>query len=238
MIRLICLLLLSVFVVNTISAQQITVHGYLKDSITHFPIYNGTITNVNSGKKIATDAKGYFRIQAAPNDFFYILARSYNYDTLTYSFLYTDTITVYLTPSANLLPSVTVTAQYSRYQYDSIERRSAFEAGMGKPMTTLSSPNSGGFGVALNLDKFFKKKYKNRKRSEDLFDSLEESAYVDHRFSPHLVAQYTGFKADTLQAFITQNTPTYSWLRQHPSNEDVLYYINDKLKDLKAAKAK
>ena len=39
--------------------------------------------------------------------------------------------------------------------------------------------------------------------------------------------------------FKTMNryTPTYEWLRQHTTNDEVLFYINDKLKLFKASKA-
>jgi hypothetical protein len=233
--RLCYLLIFFIFAISEVGAQR-TVHGYLKDSITHLPVVGGIITNVTSKKKITSDVTGYFRIDAAPNDFFYVLAKSYNYDTLTYSYLFTDTISIYLSPAANLLPTVTVTASYSKYQLDSMERRAAFEAGLAPKMRTVSAANDLGFGVAINLDKFFKKRYKGREGSLRTFETLEESAYSDYRFSPHIVAHYTGFKGDTLQAFMRRYTPGYAWLRKHGSNEDVLYYINEKLKEFRVSK--
>jgi hypothetical protein len=44
------------------------------------------------------------------------------------------------------------------------------------------------------------------------------------------VAFYTGFKGDTLRQFLYENSPSYQWLRQHPTNEEVIYYISDQLK--------
>ncbi|MDB5191544.1 MAG: hypothetical protein JWQ96_1107 [Segetibacter sp.] len=221
---------------TTVNAQQVIINGYLKDSVTHFPIGGGSVTNVNSGKKITTDPRGYFRMEANLNDFIYVLARSYQYDTLTFSFLSTGTITIYLSPGVDFLPTVTVRALYSKYQSDSIQRRAAFESGLGTKMKTVSAPNNSGFGIALNLDKFFKDEYKGRKRSEKIFENLEESVYTDYRFSPHIVAYYTGYKGDTLQAFMHRYTPDYNWLRQHPTHEDVMYYINEKLKEFKSLK--
>ena len=103
-------------------AQSFTLKGLLKDSVTHLPIGGGTITNLKSGKKIRTEPSGYFQLEAAPNDFIFVLAKSYQYDTLTFTFLSKDTISIYLAPSANLLPTVTVTAQYTKYQSDSMQR--------------------------------------------------------------------------------------------------------------------
>ena len=164
-----------------------------------------------------------------------MLANNYHYDKLTYSFLFTDTITVYLSPLGNILPMVSVKTQYSKYQLDSMRRRGEFEESRGKQLNAFSSPNSSGFGIALNLDRLFKKRYKHKKRSEGIFETTEKSVYIDYRFSPHLVAYYTGFKGDTLRSFMQRFTPGYVWLRQHPTNEDILYYINDKLKEFKSS---
>ncbi len=214
----------------TIHAQQRMISGYLLDSLTHFAIINGTVTNGPALKSVHTNEKGFFRLQAAPNDFIYATAKSYHYDTLVYSFISTDTITIYLSPAGNILPNVTVTTKYTKYQLDSIERKTSFEQDMGKPMKTLSSSHPSGFGLTFNLDKLFKKKYRNRKRDERMFDIREKMAYTDYRFSPYIVAHYTGLKGDTLRNFLNKYTPDYNWLRQHPSNEDVMFYINDKLK--------
>ncbi len=231
MLKLYFLLLISLLRLNEGATQLITVNGYLKDSITHFPIAGGIISNVNTQKKIATDAKGFFRMEASPNDFLYVIAPSYHYDTITYSYLFTDTITIYLSPTGNVLPTVTVKSQYTKYQLDSLKRRAEFEDSRGKQLNTVSSNNSSAFGIGINLDRIFKKRYKYKKTSEGIHEMLEKSAYIDYRFSPHLVAYYTGLKGEKLQSFMQRFTPGYTWLRQHPTNEDVMYYINDKLKE-------
>jgi len=230
------ILFVLVFISLKINAQPKILSGYLLDSITHFPVINGTINNVTSKKKVYSDDKGFFRLQALPNDFIYASAKSYHHDTLTYSFMFTDTITIFLSPSENILQNVTVTTNYSKYQLDSIERKTSFEQSMGKPAKTLSTDHPSGFGLTFNLDKVFEKKYKYRKRDERMFDTREKMAYVDYRFSPQIVAYYTSFKGDTLKNFLYRYTPDYDWLRQHPTNEDVMYYINDKLKAFKALK--
>lgn len=213
-----------------IQAQPRVISGYLLDSLTHFAIVNGTVTNATTKKSIATNEKGFFRLKADPNDFIYTVAKSYHYDTLVYSYIFTDTIIIYLSPAGNILPNVTVTTKYTKYQLDSIERRTSFEQSMGKPMKTLSTSHPSGFGLTFNLDKLFKKKYKYRKRGGRMFEVREKMAYVDYRFSPHIVAYYTRLKGEALRNFLNKYTPDYKWLRQHPYNEDVMFYINEKLK--------
>ncbi len=229
------LLIILIAISSAVNAQTRVMNGYLLDSITHFTIQNGTVANATSKKSVYSNEKGFFRLEAAPDDFIYAYAKSYHYDTLVYSFIFTDTITIYLSPAGNILPNVTVTTKYDKYQLDSIERRTAFEQIRGTKMRTLSTSHPSGFGLSFNLDKIFEKKYKNQKRQEQIFSSTEQMAYIDYRFSPHVVAYYTGLKGVELRNFLHLYTPDYTWLRHHPSDEDVMYYINDKLKAYKAA---
>lgn len=215
---------------SQLQAQSKVINGFLLDSITHFSIADGVVDNANTKKSVTSNEKGIFQLEAAPGDFLYASAKTYHYDTLVYSFIFTDTITIYLSPAGNILPNVTVTTRYNKYQLDSIERKASFEQDMGKPMKTLSTDHPSGFGLTFNLDKVFQKKYRYRKRDEEAFGKREKMDYADYRFSPHLVAYYTGLKGDSLRSFINKYTPDYTWLRQHPTNEDVLYYINEKLK--------
>lgn len=232
------LLIILIFISCKVSGQAGVMNGFLSDSITHFPISNGTVVNATSKKSVQSNEKGFFQLEAAPNDFIYAFAKSYRYDTLVYSFIFNDTISLYLPPAGNILPNVTVKTKYNKYQLDSIERRTAFEQNRGNTMKTLSTSHPSGFGLTFNLDKVFQKKYRNQKKGEKMLNNTEEMAYADYRFSPHIVAYYTGLKGDTLKNFIHEYTPDYGWLRLHPSNEDVLYYINDKLKAYKAVKHK
>ncbi|WP_170234058.1 hypothetical protein [Segetibacter aerophilus] len=219
-------------------AQRKMINGVLRDSTTLFPIAAGTITNSATGKTVKTDNVGFFKLEAGANDFIYASAKSYRFDTLKYSLMFTDTITIYLPFSGNVLPVVTVKGQYTRYQLDSIERKKAFEENRGTVLKTLSTDHPSGFGLTFNLDNVFKKKYRNQKGEERVFSILEKSAYVDYRFSPNLVAYYTGYKGEKLRTFMNLYSPSFEWLRQHPTNEDVLYYINDKLKIFKAKGSK
>jgi hypothetical protein len=229
-LKLYPLLLMLIFVSVKTNAQKISIWGHLKDSITLYPVPGATITNVTSKQKTTSDQNGLFHIEAARGDFFYILAKAYRPDTFTFSSMSLDTVTIILVPTGNVLPGVTVRTDYTRYQLDSLKRRKDFEENMGHPLSTVAKSHGEGFGLTVNLDRFFKKKYKNRKQDERVFETLEKTAYIDYRFSPYIVSHYTGFKGDALKDFMSRYTPDYNWLRNHPTNEDVMYYINDKLK--------
>jgi hypothetical protein len=218
-------------------AQRKLITGALRDSTTLFPIVGGTITNSSTSKTVKTDDNGVFKLEAGANDFIYASAKSYRFDTLKYSLMFTDTVTIYLAFAGNVLPAVIVKGQYTRYQLDSIERKKTFLENRGTALKTLSTDHPSGFGLTFNLDNVFKKKYRNQKGDERVFTALEKNAYVNYRFSPNLVAYYTGYKGERLRTFMNLYSPSFEWLRLHPTNEDVLYYINDKLKLYKAVKS-
>jgi hypothetical protein len=231
MFKLCYIIVALLFITKNANSQQRWISGYLRDSSTHFPIAKGMISNPANKKKVETDINGLFRIRVSPNDLLYVFASSYRYDTLRYSILYGDTLTIFLAPMGNVLANVTVQSQYNKYQLDSMNRRFTFEQMRGQTLNTVASNRSSGFGLTFNLDRFTKKKYRNKKKEEKLFEKTEQMAYINYRFPPQLVASYTGLKGDSLRNFLYRYTPDHKWLRQHPSNDDVFYYINDKLKE-------
>lgn len=226
-----CILILLVLISSAAVAQRQWMNGYLRDSSTHFPIAGGTVRNTTSNKTVLSDATGFFRLEVAPNDVLYAYGPSYRYDTLTYSFLFKDTVTVYLVPAGVVLPTITVSSQDSRYKMDSMERRRVFLENRGTMVRTVSGTNSSAFGIGINLDRLFKNDYKKKRKYELSYLKAEEQAYIDYRFSPHLVAYYTGLKGNDLRDFLYRYTPSYKWLREHPTNEAVFYYINEKIKE-------
>jgi hypothetical protein len=228
-----CVLYVVLFT-TTAGAQQQWLHGFIKDSSTAFPVGYATVTNSNSKKTATADGSGFFSILAAPNDVLYIQAKGYRYDTLQYAFLFADSITIFLSPAETFLPNVTITSKQNQYQIDSIERRTTFEQMRGDPLNTVAKQHEG-FGLTINLDRLFKKKYSNKKRQEKMFEKSEEMAYINYRFSPRLVAYYTGLKAEALREFMYRYTPSAQWLRHHPTNTEVVYYINEKLKAHKSS---
>lgn len=230
MVKLVFAVIMLGLITSSLMAQRnMLVNGYLKDSISG-TVIKGNITNINNRRTVQTNENGLFKMEAAPNDFIFVTAPGYRYDTLNFSILFIDTIVVYLVPSPNLLPNITVTSNYNRYQLDSIQRKTAFEQDRGTVYNAVDDNHGPGFGVSINLDRFFKKKYRNKKNEEIVFNRLEKDAYVRYRFSPEIVALYTGLQKGELQTFILKHSPSYVWLRLHPTNEDVLYYINSVLK--------
>jgi hypothetical protein len=225
-------LLLMLFVVLMANAQNKNERfGYLRDSATHEPIVLASVTNMNTKTTVMTSATGLFKIALTENQVLSFAAVGYHFDTIHYNkqFLLEDTLLLVLTPLVHNLGNVTVTfSGLSRYQLDSLERRKDLIGDVNYKIPTIAESNSGA-GIALNLDRFSRHEKAKRKRFE-FFETNEKEEYINYRFPASLVMKYTTLKGAELQQFMQQYRPSSEWLRKNKNEEDIEYYINDKLK--------
>ena len=212
------------------NAQKKTITGFVTDSTTNAPLAGVQVINLTGNKKTTTDSKGKFSLSVDVDDVLFFTKDNYHFQMIRYNILMAQTLYVRMGILMHELPGVTVRASYSKYQSDSLQRLDDFNKDLVSPKYTTISNNPSGAGAVINLDHFTKRE-KSKRRAEKLFAQHEEDAYVRYRFSPELVSAYTGLKGDSLSHFINLYWPDYKWLRQHTSDEDVFYYINDKLKD-------
>lgn len=211
-------------------AQRKPITGIVTDSIGASPLADVQVTNLTTNKKATSDSKGQFTIVADVNDVLYFTKNGYRFKTIAYSLLMDGTLDIKMSSLANVLPGVSVRADYNKYQSDSIHRIEDFNKDMVSPEYKTVQNNSNGAGAVINLDRFSKRE-KNKRRAVKLFNQHEEEEYIRYRFSPELVSEYSGLKGDSLDKFMNAYRPDYDWLRKHTTEEDVFYYINDKLKD-------
>lgn len=222
-------LLLTVFPAQ--AQKPVYRYGYLKDSATQEPIILASVTNLNTKQTVMTSKTGRFRIELKENDILSFAAVDYHFDTIHFTGKYVtaDTLSLYLTSLSHSLGNVTVSGKrLSRYELDSLERRNDFLHVVSYKIPTVSQANSGA-GIALNLDHFSRHE-RNKRKAWAFFESNEEEAYINYRFPASLVTKYSGLKNEQLQDFMQQYRPDYNWLRKNTTEEDVLYYINEKLK--------
>ena len=213
------------------AAQNKPVWGYLRDSATGLPIPLASVKNLSTGQTVMTNEDGRFRINLSKNQYLGFAAVDYHFDTVQYNNKrqLLDTLQLLLRPLAHNLGNVTVTARgMSRYQRDSIERRDEFLKDVGHVQPVMAQPQFGA-GVAISLDHFSKRE-KNKRKSYDFYEENEKEEYINYRFPSSLVTEFTGLKGAQLQDFMQRYRPDYDWLRAHPSEEDIKYYLNDKLK--------
>jgi hypothetical protein len=214
-------------------AQKKKVYGYLRDSITMSPIALASVTNLNNKTTVMTSSSGRFVIELKENDILSFAGVGYHFDTVhcTTERLSQDTMLLFLKPLARDLGNVTVVAKgWSRYQLDSMERRKDFLKDIANyTIPTVAQANSGA-GIALNIDRFSRHE-RNKRKAMAFFEANEKEAYINYRFPPSLVTEYTGLKGEPLQQFMQQYRPDAAWLRKNKTEEDIKYYLNDKLKE-------
>lgn len=221
------------FAVLIANAQEKNVRwGYLIDSVTHEAIALASVKNINTKTTVMTSATGRFRIELQENEVLSFAAVGYHFDTIHYTNIYIgkDTLVLLLSPLTHSLGNVTVTAKgMGRYQLDSIERRKDFLKDIvNYTIPAISEANSGA-GIALNLDRFSRHE-KNKRKAFAFFETNEKEEYINYRFPASLVNKYSGLKDEELQQFMQQYRPLSDWLRKNKTEEDIKYYINDKLK--------
>lgn len=212
-----------------VTAQKKLLYGFILDSSTHAAINNAVVSNEITRKSTSTNDKGFFSFSINTGDLIFISATGYHFDTLRCTALLKDTIFIYLRMLPHILPGVTVaTKGYTKYQHDSIKRYDEFYKDLGLKRTAFSGADSRA-GIALNLD-YFSKKQRDKRRAVRNFKSHEKDEYINYRFPKDTVSLYTGLTGERLGNFMRLHTPSYDWLRAHTLDEDVFYYINDKLK--------
>jgi hypothetical protein len=218
----------------SLSAQNKKLNtGLIKDSVTQSRVAFTAITNINSRKTVISNKNGVFHLLLTENSLLSFAAVGYNFDTLriTREMLSNDTLTILLKPLTKSLESVTVYSKikYNSYQMDSIKRRNEFFLNKSDyAIPTFSNGNSGS-GIGFNLDHFYGRE-KRKRKVISLFELMEQEQYINYRYNPELVFEYTELADDTLSLFMQQSRPNYNWLRTHTEKEDLLYYINDQLK--------
>jgi hypothetical protein len=215
-----------------VAGQKIFLQGIVKDSVQKTPIRSASIRNVLSGQTVVSRSDGKFVLGVQKGNILAVAASGYLSDTLTItdSILSSGFILLELHLLPATLPDATVSAGLNHYQVDSISRRKAFLATVGEArITTVSRTNELGFGVGINIDRFSKRE-KNKRAARSLFDITEEEAYINFRWNENIVNKYTRLTGDTLIEFMQTFRPTWDWLRKHPAEEDILYYINKCLK--------
>ena len=228
------MLLLIVFLGLKTADAQIVVYGRAIDSASGKPVALATITNLNKGRFSVTDYNGLFRILAEPDNVLVASYTGYDLDTFRISDNMRDTIIVQMHLLENLLPEAIITAKsrYTQYQLDSMNRRMLHADVLDKTgIPTIGGPAEGsGFGITLNLGRRSKRE-KDQRKFKTQFDLMEQEAFISSRFPPEKVAEITGLANEKLVDFLNTYRPSYEFARKHQTKDDLLDYINSKMKD-------
>jgi len=223
---------LCVFVlVSTPAVSQQVLTGKIRQRNSDALLASVTVFNHTQKKYNVSDAGGNYRIAASPGDTLIFSSAAYHADT---TFVVTSELEhgyiEYLDPNLVELPSVLV-GQQSNYQLDSIQRKEdyAWLDYTHKVRLAGDQTPTDGVGIGFSPVTYFSPRERHMRRLRKQIKAEEKDFYIDSRFPPSYVSMVTGLKGDSLQHFLVVYRPTYEFCRG-ASNEDILLYINEKLK--------
>jgi len=215
-----------------ITAQD-NVKGKVYDAQADSAIAGVNVYNINTKRSVRSGSDGGYSIAASEGDRIIFSITGFRPDTSTviYSMLLAlhDVI---LYKEIITLKNVTVT---SSYQIDSLARRNYYNDIFAKQpgITGLNRPPDG-FGVSVSPLSYFSYRAKQKRQLKKRLLKQEEEIYVDRSFPKEWVSKLTGLRGDSLTRFMTLYRPSYKFCRKS-NKEEMLLYINDKLKEFKKA---
>ena len=218
---------------STRAVSQQVLTGKIRQKATDAILSSVTVVNHTQKKYNVSDAGGNYRIAASPGDTITFSSAGYHADTtyvVTSDLEDKDGYMVYLEPNMVELPSVLV-GQRTNYELDSIQRKEdyAWLDQTHKVRLAGDQTPTDGVGIGFSPVTYFSSEQKDLRQLRQRVKSEEKDFYIDSRFPPSYVSMITGLKGDSLQLFMVTYRPTYNFCRS-ASNEDVLLYINEKLK--------
>lgn len=191
-----------------------------------------SVINLANRKFNISDMGGNYKIPAATGDTILFSSAGYLPDTLVVSsYMLSENWFVDLTPNIVALPYVKVEEE-SNYQIDSINRRDEYRYLLdAKHPVKFMNEKRPGDAPGFNFSPlgYYSKGEKQKRRLKKRLLQEEEDYYIDYKFPPVRVARLTMLKGDSLRVFMLRYRPSYVFCRK-ANNEDMLLYINDKLK--------
>ena len=222
---------------NALNAQHF-IRGKVYDKANDKMIGAATIRNITSKVFRQADFEGKYTINAEQGDTVIFTSVSYRADTIKVTpFMLANPFDVSLDQSAEMLENVTV-GGFSNYQLDSITRREEYKKVYDhKSAKILNGNTPGGVGITLSPITYFSKKERTHRQTVDELADDEEQYYIDYRFASTYVSRLTKLQGDSLRTFMLRYRPKYSFVRKS-SQQDMLFYINDKLIEFKNGETK
>lgn len=192
-----------------------------------------SVINISQKKTNISDQGGNYRIPAKNGDTVVFSSAGYKPDTAfvrDWMFAEKDGLLIAMEPNAKMLAAVRV-SDAANYQKDSLQRREEYAWVYPTHRRRLigSETPSGGVGVIISPMDYFGSRETQRRRLRRRLKQEEIDYYIDFRFPPAYVERVTGLHSDSLRSFLRLYRPSYQFCRAS-SNEDILLYINDKVK--------
>ncbi len=225
---------------STPAAAQQLLTGKIKRQAGDEVLPSVSVINHSQKKTNISDAGGNYRIPAKPGDTITFSSAGYKPDTTyvnTWMFGEKDGYIVSLAPNLVELATVRV-GDVSNYQLDSLKRKEeyAWLYPVHRRRLIGSETVENGVGISISPIDYLSAKETQRRRLRRRLKQQEIDYYIDFRFPAAYVARVTGLHNDSLRDFMYRYRPAYSFCRK-ASNEDMLLYINERLKQYHAGGA-
>ncbi|HEY4285899.1 MAG TPA: hypothetical protein VGN00_02260 [Puia sp.] len=192
-----------------------------------------SVINHSQRKINLSDAGGNYKIPAKPGDTITFTSAGYKPDTAfvrSWMFEEKGGYLVNLEPNPVGLPAVQVD-EIDNYKKDSIKRKEEYAWVYPTHRRRLigSETPQDGVGIIISPLDYFGTRETQKRRLRKRLKQEEIDYYIDFRFPAAYVSRVTGLHDDSLRIFLYRYRPGYGFCRK-ASNEDILLYINDKLK--------
>ena len=188
-------------------AQEMS--GLILDADTKHEIQGVAIVNKRTNMVALSDKWGNFSIRASPADSLLFTHTSYEpvYEVVNFS-LGSKYKVVLMKAKVYELGPATIKGM-TKYQQDSAANRDMFTHAMNEPITHFSPIFQ---PVSFIVDKILGIS-KRAKRFKADFNSNEQNAFIDTRYSPEIVSSQTGLKGDGLAYFMNAYPMPYDFAR-------------------------
>ena len=191
----------------TIARAQV-LKGRVSDATTGKPLFPVTVVNLDTRQNAYSDEKGNFVIAANSGNHIAFSYIGYKAQQKNLPILAGDLeMDVKLQPINYQLDEFTVRPGYTKYEADSIARRSTYQRPLVmKHASAFNSPFSA-------LAELFSPTSKATFRFQKNYAKWETQLYIDSRYSPELVTQLTGLTGDSLGNFMNSSPMPYDYAR-------------------------
>lgn len=215
---------------QALQAQQVTIRGTVFNMYKTRPLEAVSVMS-SFGRATTSDSNGNYVIVVDPRDslsFSYLGKSTIKYPVSEMNKTMGFDIALHVNPTE--LHEVTIAPK--NYRFDSLRNRedyrNIFE--FQKPGLAITSPNSGGLGVGLDLDALINVFRFARTRRMLAFQRRlvdeEHDKFIDHRFNRSIVKKITHLDGDELDSFMVRFKPSYEFTE---STTDYEFYDYIKL---------
>lgn len=209
--------LLTILCLSPVLLHAQTIHGEVIDGDGGALMSGITIENIFTHTVVVTDSTGKFSIDAKTGELVEFHKLSYKVGRLRVPAPpMPPYYRIIMEPGATELEEVVITDRYRNFKRDSLRNFETFKS-------ELIFPKLEGLDVIRHPFSAISKRNQQLWRFQREYAEFEQEKYVDYAFNDKLVANITGLRGDSAQAYMRQYRPSYDMLHAMKDYEFFLY---------------